>query len=333
MGISSKMLALGAGVAVAGVTAAGAVTYGTTKYLMKIAMDRNLPPIPYMERAKKMLSGGMPSALQLQEMALAAKKLEAMPHAVVMIEGYDGQKLVGHWFPHKHHRRVIVAMHGWRSGWASDFGVVSDFWYQNECSVLYCEQRGQGNSGGDYMGFGMIERYDCLTWCNWVNSRNGAKIPVYLVGVSMGATTVLMTSDLELPKNVCGIIADCGFTSPKEIWQYVAENNLRLSFRIYGNVADHFCRRKLQVDSGSCSTVKSLQHAKVPVLLIHGTEDRFVPVEMTYRNYRACTSPKQLLIVPGAGHGMSYFVEPNRYQQAMKRFFKTCEAKNNEKLQ
>ena len=323
--VSSKVLALGAGIAAAGVTAVGAVTYGTTGYLMKIAMDRKLPSIPYMDRAKKMLSGGMPDVHQLQDMAIAAQKLEATPHTVVMIEAHDGQQLVGHWFPNKRAKRVIVAMHGWRSGWSSDFGIVADFWNHNECSVLYCEQRGQGNSGGEYMGFGLIERHDCLSWCHWVNSYVQNQMPLYLVGVSMGATTVLMASDLDLPQNVCGIIADCGFTSPKDIWKYVAEHNLHLSYRIYGNAADRFCRRKLQVDSGSCNTMKCLKNAKAPVLLIHGTEDRFVPVEMTYQNYRACTSPKQLLIVPGAGHGMSYFVEQNRYQQAVKSFFIACE--------
>jgi fermentation-respiration switch protein FrsA (DUF1100 family) len=57
------------------------------------------------------------------------------------------------------------------------------------------------------------------------------------------------------------------------------------------------------------------------VLLIHGSDDRFVPVEMTYENYKACSGPKHLLIVPGADHGMSYYKDPISYEQALKHFF------------
>ena len=55
---------------------------------------------------------------------------------------------------------------------------------------------------------------------------------------------------------------------------------------------------------------------------IHGTEDRFVPIEMTYRNYRACTAQKRLVVVPGARHAMSYYVDPAACQRAMKAFWK-----------
>ena len=71
----------------------------------------------------------------------------------------------------------------------------------------------------------------------------------------------------------------------------------------------------------ACSTVEALAQSKVPVLFAHGTDDHFVPVEMTYENYTACSAPKRLLIVPGADHGMSYFMEKQRYEQAMLDFW------------
>ena len=56
---------------------------------------------------------------------------------------------------------------------------------------------------------------------------------------------------------------------------------------------------------------------------IHGADDNFVPVRMTYENYAACTSEKHLLIIPGADHAMSYCVEQDRYEKAVKDFWKT----------
>lgn len=64
-----------------------------------------------------------------------------------------------------------------------------------------------------------------------------------------------------------------------------------------------------------------MEHCTVPVLFIHGTDDHFVPIEMTYENYKACAAPKRLFIVPGAGHGSSYFVDRDGYERAIKAFW------------
>ena len=63
----------------------------------------------------------------------------------------------------------------------------------------------------------------------------------------------------------------------------------------------------------------------VPVLFIHGTDDKLVPVEMTYKNYLACTAKRELLIVPGADHAVSCFTDPDRYFAALHDFFDACE--------
>ena len=57
------------------------------------------------------------------------------------------------------------------------------------------------------------------------------------------------------------------------------------------------------------------------MLFIHGSDDKFVPFEMTYENYKACAKAKRLLIVPGAGHGMSCYVEPESYEKAVRGFW------------
>ena len=138
----------------------------------------------------------------------------------------------------------------------------------------------------------------------------------------MGAATVLMAAGLDLPSNIHGIIADCGFTSPHVIWKHVANNNLHIAFGLRGAIADEMLKQKIQMGSDEYSTVEALQSSTIPVMLIHGTDDHFVPVEMTYENYKACAGPKRLLIVPGADHGMSCFVEKDRYEEEIKRFWR-----------
>ena len=79
--------------------------------------------------------------------------------------------------------------------------------------LLLCDLRAQGDSEGEFSTLGVLEKYDCLDWVEWAQNRFGDKNPIFLMGVSMGASIVMMSSDLELPDSVYGIIDDCGFTS------------------------------------------------------------------------------------------------------------------------
>jgi hypothetical protein len=323
----SRNILRNSGIAVAGTAAVGAAAcYTVASYLMKVAMDRNLPKVKNMEKAKAHLQGNSKERAVYREVADAAKALEGVGGEQVEVTGYDGETLVGHWQPVEHAKRVIIAMHGWRSSWGKDFGVIAPFWREEGCSVLYVEQRGQNGSGGDYMGFGMIERYDCMEWVKWVNAHNEEGLPIYLAGVSMGASTVLMAAGLELPDSVHGIIADCGYTSAHDIWKHVVENNLHLSYGAIRKITSNICKKKIQMGAQDYSTVEAMQTSKTPVLFIHGTDDHFVPVEMTYENYKACTAPKRLLIVPGADHGKSYATDQASYQAALRSFWHDFDA-------
>ena len=326
--INTKIAALALSAVFGGVIL---VAYETTKVLVKTALDRDKPK--FMENAGNRISGGQKDEKFREECEKASKKLSETEHKEVKIITKDRVGLTGHFFPCENQKRVIIAFHGWRSSWSYDYGMISEFWQNNGCSVLYAEQRGQNNSGGEHMGFGLTERYDCLEWIKWITENLGEDVPIYLAGISMGAATVLMASSLMLPKNVCGIMADCGFTSPKEIWKHVARKNLHMAYGIRGILADAICRRKISMGSGDYSTVEALKNTNVPVLFIHGSDDKFVPVEMTFENYKACASPKRLLIVCGADHAMSYYVNKDEYEKSVLEFWQSfdslCLDKNN----
>lgn len=313
------------GIVMAAAMAASLSTYITTKFLVKAAVDREAPRA--MQKAGELLSGVQQNNAFLTELAAAAKRLEGKEHETVEIVSRDGTNLVGHFFPSKSPKRIVIAMHGWRTSWAYDFGTMANFLEENDCTILYAEQRGQNSSGGDYMSFGLAERYDVLDWIDWVTERCGKELPIYLAGVSMGATTVLMAAGLDLPDNVHGIAADCGFTSPQAIWKHVINKNLHLPYALRGIMADSMFKSRLQMSTDEYSTLDALRCSKVPVLFAHGTEDHFVPVGMTYENYEACAAPKKLFIVPGADHGMSYYFDRKGYEAAIMNFWKEFDQK------
>ncbi len=314
----TKRLMLGLGVTALAATVAAAYTVSVKK-LVEIALDRKMPKST--ERGKRLISGSDKLSEVAETLMNAAAELEKIPMETVTVTASDGIELVGHWYCPENPQRIIIAMHGWRSGWSQDFGSISPFWHKNNCAVLYAEQRAQGESGGDYIGFGLLERYDCEKWVNWVNDK-ALNLPIYLCGISMGATTVLMTAGGELPESVRGIIADCGFTSPHAIWRHVAENNLKIPYGLYSAAANDLCLRKIEVSADSYSTTEALAENTVPVLFIHGTDDRFVPIQMTYENYKACAAPKRLFIVPGAEHGTAYLEDKLGYENATTKFWR-----------
>jgi fermentation-respiration switch protein FrsA (DUF1100 family) len=316
---SANKKRIGAGLLTAGIATACA-SHAITELLVRLAINRKCPAFSTLARAAIKASACPLEFLKAVEKS--AEELEKKPHQQVQILANDGTLLVGHWFSNEKAERIIIAMHGWRSGWNWDFGLAAPFLLEQGCSVLFAEQRGQGGSGGEYMGLGALERYDCMKWVQWVNeNRNPRNLPIYLAGISMGASTVMMCADMKLPDNVKGIIADCGFTSPKDICKHVVERNLHLSFRIRESVAEALCKKRNRAGLMSGSAKRSLAKSNVPVLFIHGSDDCFVPVSMTFENYKACRSPKTLFIVPGADHGMSYYTDKAGYEKALLRFW------------
>lgn len=315
----AKLALIGMGAAVVSAAAVSAAAYGVTSVLLHMALDREEPKL--MAKSLDRVSGcGALMNVLSEQAAQNARYLHGCQLSTVELTARDGTRLVGHWYENPGARRAVVAMHGWRSSWDQDFGFIAPFLHEQGCSVLYAEQRGQNGSGGSHMTFGLLERYDCVDWASWV-STHAPGLPVYLAGISMGATTVLMAAGLPLPEAVQGIVADCGFTSPHDIWQHVARSNLHLHYGLHQLWVDRLCRRRLKMGARDASTVEAMTGCRVPVLFIHGSDDSFVPVSMTYENYLACTAPKQLLIVPGAGHGMSYLLEPERYRKAVQAFW------------
>ena len=248
-----------------------------------------------------------------------ARNILDAPYEKVTTISRDGITLAGRYYHVKDGAPVSIIFHGYRSNIGTDCNGGYYLSVKNGYNVLVVYQRGHRESGGKTITFGVKERYDCLDWIAYVNERFGEDTPILLMGLSMGAATVLMAAGLDLPSNVKGVMADCGFSSPKEILQEVIckmKYPLRVTYffvRMSAKIFGHF-------DPEEASAVEALKNAKVPVLIIHGDDDRFVPSRMSRDNYEACASAKEILIVPGAGHGLSYCVDAKAYEKAVQDF-------------
>ena len=248
-------------------------------------------------------------------------EIEKIPFEEIWITSYDGLKLFGRYYHLSDSAPLQIQFHGYRGTAFRDFCGGHKLARELGQNVLLIDQRAHGRSEGKTICFGIKEKYDCLSWINYAVSRFG-DIPIIISGVSMGGATVLMASELELPKNVKGIVADCPYSSPAEI---IAEecgkmgipSKLGMPFVHLGALL--FGNLKLK---GSAE--EAVKNAKVPMLIIHGEDDRFVPCKMS-RNIKAA-NPDMITLetFPDAAHGMSFIMDPDRYRYITKEFFKNC---------
>ena len=239
----------------------------------------------------------------------------------VYMNSYDGLRLHALWIPAKDAKGTILLAHGYRSSYLLDFAMVFDVYHQFGFNLLVPDQRSHGMSEGKYITFGVKESRDMEEWVTFHNQHFGT-IPLILNGLSMGASTVLYMADAKLPDNVKGIIADCGFTSPKAILKNVYRSVIRLPASLSIWATDIFARIFAHFRLAEKDTRKTLANSQLPVLMIHGLADDFVSCEMTKQAYAACTSDKQLLLVAGAGHGVSFLSDPVGYTAAVLYFLK-----------
>ena len=255
---------------------------------------------------------------QVRELMEQLKEITAED---VFINSIDGLKLHGRYYHVKDGAPLDIQFHGYNGNAMRDFCGGNKISRESGHNSLLIDQRAHGMSRGKTISFGINERKDCLSWVRYAVERFGEDTEIVLSGVSMGAATVLMASDLGLPKNVKAIVADCGYSSPKAIINKVMRDSGLPDKLMYPFVwlgAMVFGKFNLT----ESSAVSAVSESDVPILIIHGGTDDFVPCYMAEEIYKACRSEKKLLIVPGAGHGMSYLVDKDLYEKTVKDFIK-----------
>ncbi len=230
------------------------------------------------------------------------------------ITGNDGVRLHALWIPAHNAKGTILLAHGYRSSMFFDFGSVFEVYHNLQMNILLPDQRCHGESQGKYITFGVKESQDMQKWIDYHNSELG-NFQMIVSGISMGAATIMYLADQVLPKNVKGMIVDCGFTSPAAIISHVFTSTVHLPAVPFIWIADLFARVFAGFSFYQKDSRKTLANSRLPVLMIHGKADDFVPAYMSQQGYDACTSEKKLFMVENAEHGTSYWEEPEQYRQ------------------
>ena len=251
------------------------------------------------------------------------KIMDSLPKEECFLISRDGLKLHAQLFPAREEsNKYLIGIHGYHSYPGLEFGPFFEFYRSLGYHILLPDDRAHAPSEGKYIGFGVLDRLDCLDWTKYLVDRYGKDIKIMLHGISMGSATVLSVSgEKELPSQVEGIVADCGYTSAWEILSYQLKYKYHVPVKPFLFLAERICERKAGFHFHEYTPVSQVKKANVPILFIHGKKDRMVPTSMVYELYEACASRKRLLLVDEAAHAECVVYDQEGYYQAVREFF------------
>ncbi len=246
-------------------------------------------------------------------------RLSKIPYRLFEIESFDGLKLCARYYECMPGAPIELMFHGYQGNSIRDLsgGVFRAFKLCH--NVLLIDHRAAGASEGSVITFGINEHRDCLMWIDVARKTFGEDVRLILTGVSMGAATVMTAAGCDLCENVRYILADCGYSTAKDIIKKVIRE-----MKLPANILYPFVKLGARIfgrfNLEETSPLKAVKKSRTPILFIHGDADDYVPCDMSRELYEACVSEKKFVISPGAGHGLAYSENKELYLSALREF-------------
>ena len=241
-------------------------------------------------------------------------------HEDYYIQSFDGLTLHAKYFEYEKGAVTEIMFHGYRGSAERDLSGGIQRCFALGRNILLVDQRTSNESEGNVITFGINEHRDCLSWIDFAAKQFGPDVRLVLTGISMGASTVLMAAGKPLPSNVVGVLADCGFSSAQEIIKKCASD-----LKLPGNLLYPFIKLGAKLfghfDLEEYTPLEAMKTCTLPVIFFHGEDDAFVPCYMSQKIYDLCQSPKKLVTIPKAGHGMVYIIDNDLYFKSVTEFF------------
>ena len=270
-----------------------ALMYYLTKYFYEFGMLRCLKE----SQLKKVMNSDANAISTEQKMIIIRgfRYMDKMPSEDKWIESFDKLKLHGKLYPApEKSRKFVLCIHGCRTNSKSEFAPFIRFYHDQGYNVFLPDDRAHGESEGELIGFGCLDRFDVVDWAKFLVDEYGEDIEILIQGVSMGAAaSINACGEDNLPKQVMGLVADCSFTSVIEQFG----NSFQSIFHIPKFPFVPLCSLMSKFRGGYSfyehSPLENSAKIKVPVLFIQGDEDNLVKPEMAKRLYDACKARKR----------------------------------------
>ncbi len=190
-------------------------------------------------------------------------------------------------------------------------------------SVLLMDARGHGESEGAMVTYGWLERNDSRAIVDALLTKEHPHC-LFVSGESMGAAVALQSAAVE--PRIEAVVAESAFRDLREVsydyaglyWSATLGKTL---FRPLAILAVRSGEREGGFRAEDVSPEKAVASRAFPVLLICGLEDHNIPARHTQAIYAAAIGPKEMWLVPGAGHTQAQGHAPEEFERRVTGFF------------
>src|SRR6476620_9886354 len=243
----------------------------------------------------------------------------------VFVDSSTGVKLSGRLFRGPS-QATIVLLHGY-GGNQDEMLPVADKLHDAGYTVFTYDQRGSGRSPGE-VTFGAREQDDLISVVDYLTSRSDVdaeKLGVF--GFSMGGATALMTAARE--PRLKAVVADSAWSEARRWLNPSVGAAFTRPRDRFNALSLKLAELRTGIDLDELRPVAVIGRISPrPVMLSHGTADDVVMSGESELNYGAAQEPKELHLVPGAGHGDTIAPgEPSTEAQVREFFDRALRAK------
>lgn len=250
------------------------------------------------------------------------QRFHALSKKKVHITSFDGLQLHGYIIKAiNDSRRWIIIVHGYTANLQLSTQYI-DLFQQEGFNILLVDQRRHGESEGEFSTYGYKEKYDVESWVTMLTTQYGEDIIVGLHGQSLGGGTVLEYLSIAQP-NVKFVIADCPYSDLTELIGYQIKVLNKTPLFPLLNLVNLFLKRKAGFTLEQVSPIKAVKNSLLPVMFIHGTEDTYVPTQMSVDMYNVKQGAKKLLLIPKAVHANAFRIDPKLYTSETIQFIRS----------
>lgn len=208
-------------------------------------------------------------------------------------------------------------------------GITVDRWTMMKYADLYLDigfaclmydMRNHGQSGGENVSYGVFEKYDLQKAVEYARKRF-PKVPVGVHGESFGAATTIQHAALNEQQRIVDFyVADCGYSDLHALFKTRLKADYNIPNLGILGITSLMTRWKDDYLIKEVRPVEDIRHVHTPMLIVHGENDHFVPTYMANDLFQAKPEPKELLLVPEAGHAKALLTDRHAYQQTLYRF-------------
>ena len=213
--------------------------------------------------------------------------------------------------------KYVILTHGYTD---NRFGMLKymQIYLRRGFHCIIWDLRGHGENEPEACTYGIRESRDLCALIQDTFARYGQDIILGLHGESLGAATTVCS--LGQQQRVRFAVADCGFSDITNVLKGSMTYKRQPAWLV--DTASLVTKLRVGYSFRQMRPVDALSKNRVPVLFLHGREDRFIQPENSLRMQRSTRGYSEFHMIPGASHANSVLTDPEKYEMFVDSFLK-----------